>query len=104
MSKNISRVRGNFPYSAAGEAGRILGLGGPHAARRPYVVHPWLRLFGARRGPLLWSHKLLTTMETRESRSLHQNARNCILTLKHLFAVAVGHLYFTLLFQTPLRS
>jgi len=40
MSKNISRVRGNFPYSAAGEAGCILGLSGPHAARRPYVVHP----------------------------------------------------------------
>jgi len=30
---NISRVRGNFPYSTAGEAGRILGLGGPHAGR-----------------------------------------------------------------------
>jgi len=41
MSKNISRIQGNFPYSTAGEAGRILDLGGPHAARGPYVVHPW---------------------------------------------------------------
>jgi len=37
---SISRVRDNFPYSTAGEAGHILGLGGPHAARGPYVVHP----------------------------------------------------------------
>jgi len=40
MSKNISRVQGNFPYSTAGEVGCILGFGRPHAARGPYVVHP----------------------------------------------------------------
>jgi len=49
MSKNISRVRGNFLYSTAGEAGRILGLDGLHAARGPYVVHPWA--IGIKCGP-----------------------------------------------------